>query len=161
MIQEDKISDILENRNKTEDGEMKGNKKTWGLGNFVYCDDSKSVNSSSNGDADYVVMGINDSVFSESLSDVQLVFKDNAWSFADKHDEYAIESQMEISRNIADNFGSKGNGNDNEVESSGMITNNFELKVHGELCEEDVEVRGSQSKNSNVKDDKQEMFKDC
>ena len=68
---------------------------------------------------------------------------------------------MEISGNIADNFGSKGNGNDNEVESSGMITNNLELKVHGELCEEDVEVRGSQSKNSNVKDKKQEMFKDC
>ncbi|GJT11345.1 hypothetical protein Tco_0858387 [Tanacetum coccineum] len=38
------------------------------------------------GDADYVVIGINESVVSESISEVKLVFKGNTWSLLEEHD---------------------------------------------------------------------------
>ncbi|PWA49015.1 wall-associated kinase family protein [Artemisia annua] len=50
------------------------------------------------------------------------------------------------------------NGNDNEIESSRVIINNFGLKVLGEICKEYVEVKENQSKNSKEDDDNKECL---
>ncbi|GJY19223.1 hypothetical protein Tco_0390714, partial [Tanacetum coccineum] len=74
-------------------------------------------------DADYVVIGINDFIFSENEKGRKHVFKDKAWYYTDKHDEDMMESRVGIDGNIEDKLGIKEKGKDKDMESSGLMHN--------------------------------------
>ncbi|GJV66326.1 NAC domain-containing protein [Tanacetum coccineum] len=87
------------------------------------------IDSHRNGDSNYDAMGVNDVVINSSKEDVNSNFKE-------------VKNRKEH------------DGNDNEVKSSGVVINNFGLKVLDIPCEEKVEGIGMKSKEFFELDDK-------
>ncbi|GKC23464.1 hypothetical protein Tco_1025614 [Tanacetum coccineum] len=107
------------------------------------------------GDAYYVVIGINDFVFSENVRGGKHVFEDKAWSNTDKHDEDTMESRVGINGNIADNLGIKEKGKDKDMESSGLMHNRVMS------CDDGTNVSLSMNGNSVCVGMDDELVEEC
>ncbi|GJU75834.1 hypothetical protein Tco_1272904 [Tanacetum coccineum] len=116
-VQYDKAYRLLENQDNKEDDGVKCNEDVRDLVNVV---PGMEIDSRRNGNSNYDAIGADDVVINSSKEDVNSNFKE-------------VKNRK------------KHDGKDNEVKSSGVVINNFGLKVLDIPCEEKVEGIGMKS----------------